>query len=286
MHWLIDPFRYDFMARALLAGLLVVVATSIAGTWVILRRLAFMGDALAHGIVPGIALALLIDVDPVIGALAAAVVMTGAIALIHRTTRLGEDTAIGLLFVGMLAVGVMVISRTHSFAVNLATVLFGDVLGVTVGDLWLQVGAAGLVVVGVAVFYRPLMALAFDEQKAEALGMRPRMAHLIMLSLITIAVVSSFRAVGALLVFGLLVAPPATAILVARRVPVVMGVAMLLGFAEAAGGLVISFHADTATGATISGLAVAVFFAVLVISRLWARRTPPVVVGSHSPTPH
>src|SRR3970040_1369682 len=108
MHWMTDPFAYDFMRRALMSGLLAVVATSVAGTWVVLRRLAFMGDALAHGIIPGIAAALLIGIDPVIGALGAAVVMIGAIALIHRTTRLGEDTAIGLLCVGMLALGVVV----------------------------------------------------------------------------------------------------------------------------------------------------------------------------------
>ena len=271
MHWLTDPFTYDFMQRALLAGLLAVVATSVAGTWVVLRRLAFMGDALAHGIVPGIALALLIGVDPVIGAVAAAMVMIGAIALIHRTTRLGEDTAIGLLFVGMLAVGVIVISRTHGFAVDLVAVLFGDVLGVSVGDLWLQLVASALVIAGVVLFYRPLLALAFNEQKAEALGMRPKVANLVMLGLITIAVVSSFRAVGALLLFGLLVAPPATAILMARRVPVVMAVAMLLGFAEVVGGLVISFHNDTATGATVSGLSVAVFFVVLAVTRVATR---------------
>ena len=271
MHWMTDPLAYDFMRRALMAGLLAVVATSVVGTWVVLRRLAFMGDALAHGIVPGVALALLIDVDPIVGALVAAVVMIGAISVIHRTTRLGEDTAIGLLFVGMLAVGVIVISRTHSFAVDLVAVLFGDVLGVTVGDLWLQTGAAAMVVAGVTLFYRPLLTLAFNEQKAEALGMRPRLANLIMLGLITVAVVSSFRAVGALLVFGLLVAPPATAILIARRVPVVMGVAMLLGFAEVVGGLLISFHANTATGATVSALAVGVFFVVLAGTRAVAR---------------
>src|SRR3972149_2037849 len=254
MRWLIDPFRYEFMVRALVAGLLAVVATSVAGTWVVLRRLAFMGDALAHGILPACAAALLIGIGPVIGALGAAVVMIGAIALIHRTTRLGEDTAIGLLFVGMLALGVIVISRSHSFAVDLAAVL---------------------VVAGVVLFYRPLLALAFNEQKAEALGMRPRLANLVMLGLITVAVVSSFQAVGALLVFGLLVAPPATAILIARRVPVVMGVAMLLGFAEVVGGLLISFHANTATGATVSALAVGGFFVVLAGTRAVARLRLP-----------
>ncbi|HHC07837.1 MAG TPA: metal ABC transporter permease, partial [Actinobacteria bacterium] len=110
--WLVDPFRLDLMRRALVAGLLVAVTTSLVGTWVVLRGMAFMGDALAHGVVPGLAAALLLGIHPVVGAFAAAAVMVGAIAAIHRATRLREDTAIGLLFVGMLALGVVVVSRS------------------------------------------------------------------------------------------------------------------------------------------------------------------------------
>lgn len=274
MDWLTEPFSYDFMQRALLAGILAVATTSVVGTWVIIRGLAFMGDALAHGILPGVAIALLLDVNPVVGAAAAAIVMIGAISLIHRTTRLSEDTAIGLLFVGMLAVGVIVISRSGSFAVDLVAILFGDVLGTTTGDLVVQAVAAGIVTGGVVAFYRPLMALSFNEAKAEALGLRPRLAHLVMMTLITVAVVASFQAVGALLVFGLLVAPPATAVLVAHRVPVVMVAAALIGAVEVLAGLIISFHFDTAAGATMSGLAVAVFFVVLLIRRLRNRPLP------------
>jgi ABC-type Mn2+/Zn2+ transport system permease subunit len=240
----------------------------VVGTWVIIRGLAFMGDALAHGILPGVAVAFLLDVNLVLGAAVAAVVMIGAISLVHRTTRLSEDTAIGLLFVGMLALGVIVISRSGSFAVDLVAILFGDVLGTTTGDLVLQAVAAGLVIGGVVLFYRPLMALSFNEEKAQALGLRPRLAHLVMMTLITVAVVASFQAVGALLVFGLLIAPPATAVLIASRVPVVMAVAAAIGSFEVIAGLLISFHFDTAAGATMSGLAVAVFFAVLIVRKL------------------
>jgi zinc/manganese transport system permease protein len=268
MDWLTEPFSYEFMQRALLAGVLAVVTTSVVGTWVILRGLAFMGDALAHGVMPGIAIAFLLDVNLVVGATVAAAAMIGAITLVHRSTRLGEDTAIGLLFVGMLALGVIIISRSSSFAVDLVAILFGDVLGSTEGDLLLQGGAAAVALGGVILFYRPLMALCFDEQKAEALGMRPGLAHLVMMGLITLAVVTSFHAVGALLVFGLLIAPPATAVLIARRVPTVMVTAVLIGTFEVIGGLLISFHLDTAAGATISGLSVAGFFATLVTIRL------------------
>ncbi len=275
MDWLTHPFSFEFMQRALAAGVLAVLTTSVVGTWVILRGLAFMGDALAHGVLPGIAVALLLGLNPVLGAAVAAVVMVGAIALVHRTTRLSEDTAIGLLFVGMLALGVIIISRSGSFAVDLVAILFGDVLGTSGGDLVLQAAAAAVALAGVALFYRPLLVLCFNEQKAATLGLRPRLTHLVMMGLITLAVISSFQAVGALLVFGLLIAPPATAVLVARRVPTVMLTAAALGIVEVAAGLLISFHLDTAAGATMSGLAVAVFFLVLAGVRLraaWAGR--------------
>lgn len=263
MDWLIHPFSFEFMQRALAAGVLAALTTSVVGTWVILRGLAFMGDALAHGVLPGIAIAVLLDVNPVVGAAVAAVVMVGAISLVHRTTRLSEDTAIGLLFVGMLALGVIIISRSGSFAVDLVAILFGDVLGTTKGDLIMQAVAAALALGGGTLLYRPLLVLCFNEQKAATLGLRPRLAHLVMMGLITLAVVSSFQAVGALLVFGLLIAPPASAVLLARRVPTVMVVAAALGIFEVVAGLLISYHFDTAAGATMSGLAVTVFFLIL-----------------------
>jgi ABC-type Mn2+/Zn2+ transport system permease subunit len=280
--WLIHPFSFDFMQRALAAGVLAVLTTSVVGTWVILRGLAFMGDALAHGVLPGIAVALLLGLNPMVGAAVAAVVMVGAISLVHRTTRLSEDTAIGLLFVGMLALGVILISRSGSFAVDLVAILFGDVLGTSWGDLVVQGVVAAVALGGVVLFYRPLLVLSFNEQKAATLGLRPRLAHLVMMGLITLAVVASFPAVGALLVFGLLIAPPATAVLVARRVPIVMVIATVLGATEVAAGLLVSYYLDTAAGATMSGLAVAVFFLVLAGVRLraaWAGRRAEAGAG-------
>ena len=273
MDWLTEPFSFDFMQRALIGGILAVLTTSVVGTWVILRGLAFMGDALAHGVLPGIAVALLLDIHPMIGAAVAAVVMVGAISLVHRTTRLSEDTAIGLLFVGMLALGVILISRSGSFAVDLVAILFGDVLGTSPGDLVVQGVVAVVALGGVVLFYRPLLVLSFNEQKAATLGLRPRLAHLVMMGLITMAVVASFPAVGALLVFGLLIAPPATAMLMARRVPTVMAIAAVLGMLEVTAGLLLSYHFDTAAGATMSGLAVAVFFVVLGVVRLRVSRS-------------
>lgn len=271
MDWLTDPFSFEFMQRALAAGILAVIATSVIGTWVVLRGMSFMGDALAHGVVPGIAIAFLLDVSLVLGAAAAAIFMIGAISVIHRTTQLSEDTAIGLLFVGMLALGVIIISRSGSFAVDLVAILFGDVVGTTATDVVVQAAAAVIVVAGAIVFYRPLLALAFNEEKAEVLGLNPRLTHLVMMGLITVAVVTSFQTVGTLLVFGLLIAPPATAALIARRVPLMIVTAAVIGSVAVVAGLLISFHYDTAAGATISGLAVAFFFLTLATRGLWRR---------------
>lgn len=271
MDWLTDPFTNEFMVRALLAGIFAVITTSVVGSWVIIRGLSFMGDALAHGVLPGIAIAFLLDINLMVGAVVAAGVMISAISLIHRTTRLTEDTSIGLLFVGMLALGVIIISRSGSFAVDLVAILFGDVLGTSMSDVVVQAVAAGLAVVGVIVFYRPLIALSFNEQKAEVLGMNPRLSHLVMMGLITLAVVTSFRTVGTMLVFGLLVAPPATASLVARRVPNMILVSVAIGTVAVVTGLLLSFHLDVAAGATMSGLAVVFFFITLGFTRLLGR---------------
>lgn len=268
MSWFFDAFEPEFMQRALLAGLLAVVATSVVGTWVVLRGLAFLGDALAHGVLPGLALAVLWGFSPVLGALGAALVMSLAVSVVSNRTRLREDTGIGLLFVGMLSLGVIIVSRSQSFATNVTDLLFGDVLGVTVGDLRTQAVAAGAVLIASALAYRPLLALAFNRDKAATLGMHPGLAHAALMIMVAVSIVASFKAIGTLLVFGLLIGPPATASLLVRRVPLVMVTAMGIGAVCVVGGLVISFHHGTAGGATIAGLAVVVFFVVFAAQEL------------------
>lgn len=263
IHWLTEPFAPHFMQRALLAGALAAVTTSVVGTWMVLRGLSFMGDALAHGVLPGIAVAFLLGTGIVLGATVGALVMVAGISMVNRQTRLSEDTAIGLLFVGMLALGVIVISRSESFAVSLTAFLFGDVLGVSGGDLLLEAGAAAATTVAAFLAYRPFLVLSFNADKAEVLGLRPRLAHAAMLVLVALAVVTSFKAVGTLLVFGLLVAPPAAASLLVRRVPAMMATSAVLGVLSVVVGLAVSYHAATAASATIAGIAVALFFAVL-----------------------
>ena len=278
MNFLIDAFEPAFMQRALIGGLLAVVATSLVGTWVVLRGLAFLGDALAHGVVPGIALALLWSFNPLVGAFVAALVMSGLITFVSNRTVMRDDTAIGLLFVGMLALGVLIISKAKSFATDVTEILFGDALGVTRADLRNQFIAAVIVIVLTILLYRPFLALTFNQVKAQTLGMRPKLAQAALLALIAVAIVSSFQAIGTLLVFGLIVAPPATAALLVNRIVLIMLVSVVSGSLAVLFGLLLSFHYGTAGGATIAVLCVLQFFVVLggqslmQMSRKWRQR--------------
>ncbi|MDD9369854.1 MAG: metal ABC transporter permease [Acidimicrobiales bacterium] len=261
--WFTQAFEPELMQRALLAGLLAGAATSVMGTWMVLRGLTFLGDALAHGVVPGLALAVLWGFSPIAGAFVAALLMSGAVTVVSRRTRVREDTSIGLLFVGMLALGVVIISRAEGFTTELTAVLFGDIFGVTAHDLPGQAVAAAVVVGTSIVLYRPFLALAFNQDKAATLGMRPGLAHAALMVLLATAIVASFQAIGTLLVFGLLIGPPSTASLLVRRVPLIMATSVGLTALAVVVGLAVSYHHDTAGGATIAGLAVGEFFVVL-----------------------
>ena len=270
MTWWIDPFTSNpFMRNALQAGLLVVLTTSVVGTWVVLRGMSFLGDALAHGVLPGIAIAFIVGVNTTIGAFVAALAMVWGISLIRRHSALPEDTSIGLLFVGFLALAVVILSSSSgSYTGDLSRFLFGSITGVDTGDLQRQAVAAGVSLVGVVVFYRAFLVMTFDQAQAQVLGLRPRLAHAVLLVLLVISIVASFEVVGNLLVFAFLIAPPATAVLLVRRVPRIMVAAVLIGAGSTVVGLLISYHHDTAAGATMALATVVVFLAVLMSKSL------------------
>ncbi|KQU58133.1 ABC transporter permease [Rhodococcus sp. Leaf278] len=262
MDWLLDPFAVSFVQRALVAGMLVSILSALVGTWVVLRGMAFLSEAVSHGMLPGVAVAYLLSANLLVGAAISAVAMIGGVAWVTRNSRLSEDTGIGLLFVGMLALGVVIVSRARSFATDLTSFLFGDVLSATYADLAFLVVATAVALVVSVLAYRPFVALVFDERKAHTFGFRPRLAHVMLLALVVLGVVASFRIVGTLLVFGLLVAPSATAYLFGRSIAVSMTIATLFGWSATVFGLLVSWNADTAAGATIAGLAVLQFFVV------------------------
>lgn len=270
----LDPFLDNgFMLRALLAGVLVSVACSAVGTFVVLRGLAFIGDALAHGVLPGIAAALLVGLPGIVGAAAGALAMIGGVTLVTSRSRLSSDTAIGLLFVSMLALGVVIVSRSGTFAGDLVTILFGQVLGTSVQSLVIQAVATALVVAVVIVCARPFLLLSFDPEQADVAGFPARRYHAIMLLLVALTVVVSFQTVGTLLVFGMLIAPASTGALLAHRVGSMMLVACVVGAVSSYLGLLASYWLDIAGGAAMVLVATGIFFGVfLLVSMRESRR--------------
>ncbi|MDC0991381.1 zinc ABC transporter permease AztB [Pontimonas sp.] len=276
MDWFLEPFELGFQQRALLGGVLAALMASTVGTWLVLRGMSFFGDAFVHGVVPGVAAAVVLDINPLLGAAVAAAVMVAAIELVQRKTVLGEDTSIGLLFVGMLALGVVIISRMGSYSGSLTSILFGDALGVTTADIFGQLIVLGVVLIVSLLLYRPLVALSLSRDKAELLGMRPRVAHAALLILIALAVIGSYQSVGTLLVFGLLVGPPATASLLTGTIRSMMIVAGAIGIFSVWAGLVLSYHWGIAASATMALVPIVLFFVVLSLQSLLRSTRQPV----------
>jgi ABC-type Mn2+/Zn2+ transport system permease subunit len=273
VNWLLDPWSWwaepfldnPAMVTALWAVLLTATCTSLVGTWVVLRGMSFLGDALAHGILPGIAIAFVIGADTTLGAFIAAVLMVGGVNVVRAASPLPDDASIGILFVGFLALAVVVMSSQRaSYTGDLTRFLFGSITGVDGADLVRQSVATAITVVSVGVLYRALLVGTFDERQATLLGLRPRLTRLVLLVLLAVAIVASFGTVGNLLVFAFLIAPPATATLLVRRVPAIMGVGVAVGAASGVVGLLISYHHATAAGATMALCTVVVFFAALI----------------------
>ncbi len=271
------------MLRALAAGILVSVACSIVGTFVVLRGLAFIGDALAHGVLPGVAVAILLGIPGIFGAALGAAVMIGGVSLVTQRSRLSSDTAIGLLFVGMLALGVVIVSRSNSFTGDLIRILFGEILGVRATDLAVQAIATVGVAATALVCGRPFLLLCFDPEQAEVAGFPARRYHGLMLVLVATTVIVSFQSVGTLLVFGMLLAPAGAGALIAHRIGSMMAWGIAFGSFSTYAGLLLSYHLNTAAGATVVLVATAVFFLVLALVNARARTSVRVETGPADP---
>lgn len=260
------------MVQALIAGVLVSIACAVAGTFVILRGLAFIGDALAHGVLPGIAVAFLVGFPGVIGAAIGALFMIGGITLITQRSRLSSDTAIGLLFVGMLSLGVIIVSRSNSFTGDLTRILFGEILGIGIQAILVQLGATLVIVFIAVICARPFLLLSFDPEQAQVAGFSSRLYHNIMLFMIAVTVIVSFQTVGTLLVFGLLIAPAGAGALLARQIKSMVAWAVVFGVLSMYFGLLLSYHFNLAAGASIILVAVVIFFIAFIFQNVRNRK--------------
>ncbi|MDO4258003.1 MAG: zinc ABC transporter permease AztB [Actinomycetaceae bacterium] len=279
MHLITEPLEAGFFLNALFGGILVALICALVGTWVVVRSMAFLGEAVSHGMLPGVAIATLSGAPPLVGAGISALIMSVGIAWTSRRARLAQDTTIGVFFVIMLSLGVIIVSKSRSFATDLTAILFGDILAISTPEILTLAVALGIVAVVVLLAHRPLMALSLDPALATSLRMRPHIAEGVLTVLITIAVVASYRAVGSLLVVAMLVAPAATATLFARTIPGAMAISAGIGIVSVTIGLYISWHAATAAGASIATVAGVIFLLATAIAPLLHRLS-----SSHSRT--
>ncbi len=266
-----EPFESEFMRTGAAAAVIVGVLCGAVGVLVVVRGMALLADSFAHGVLPGVAIAVLIagsQADPsqvaiLAGGLAGGLVTAAGTALILRRSGLREDTAAAIMFVLMLALGVVLISRVSNFAVDLTAFLFGDVLSVDAGELPLTAALAAAVLAAFALLYRPIVLVSFDRRRAAAAGLPVDRIELLAMILLAFAVVIGFRVVGALLVLGLLIAPPAAAAMLTRRLPAMIAVSTAIAAISAPIGLLVSWHLDVAAGAAIVLVAVGISLALI-----------------------
>lgn len=271
--WLSEPFSYPFMVRGLWASLIVGIVVPLLGTYVVLRGMAFFGDAMAHIVLPGVVIAYLLGWPITLGALVAGVLAALIIGAISRRTRIREDTAIGVVFAGAFALGVAMLSLQRSYAVDLAHILFGNLLGVSNSDLRLMAVLSGIVLLTIGAFYKEFLVMSFDPTLAATLRLPVFILQNALLVLMALVIVVSLQTVGVALILAMLVTPGATAYLVTRRLPSMMAVASILGAASAICGLYLSFYWNFASGPAIVLVETAVFVVVFIMapSRGWRR---------------
>jgi manganese/iron transport system permease protein len=268
---LFSPLEYAFMVRALLAAIMVGIICAVVGSYVVLRGMAFFGDAIAHSILPGIAVGYLLGGgtrEPLFwGAMVAALVSSLGISAISRNTDVKEDTAIGIIFAGMFALGIALISSVRNYSVDLTHFLFGDVLGVRSSDLWTISIFGGLILLLVFAFYKEFLVLSFDPVLAETLRLPSRLLDNLLIILIAIAIVVSIQTVGVALMVAMLVTPAATAYLLTRRLPFMMGMAAGIASLASVVGLYLSYYFGIASGSAI------VLTTTMIFALVWSIKT-------------
>ena len=263
---LTDPFQYAFMQRALVAAALAAVACAVVGAFVVLRGLAFMGDAVAHSSLTGIATAYILGGSVFWGAFGWAVPASMAITYVSRRAHIRLDTSVGIIYAGGFALGIIIASRASNYTADLFSFLFGNVLGVSWSEVLLIGVVAGIVLLVIALFYKELLFTSYDETMAAASGVPVRLMQYLLPVLVGITTVAALKTVGIVLVLALLVTPPATAGLLARRLPGIIGISVVVALASLVVGLYLSFHLDLPSGPSIVIVTTGLFLLALLLS--------------------
>jgi manganese/iron transport system permease protein len=278
LQFLLEPLSYPFMVRGLAAAVMVGVVCALVGSYVVLRGMAFFGDALAHAILPGVAVGYLVSGGAQTTlfwwALGAAVLTSVGIGAVSKGAQLKEDTAIGIVFAGMFALGIALISTMRSYTVDLVHFLFGNVLGVTSADLALTAVWSLLVILAIIAFFKEFLVISFDPVLAETLRLPSNALRYLLLILIAVAIVVSLQTVGVALMLAMLVTPAATAYLLTRRLPSMMALAAAIGATSGVIGLYLSYYISIASGPAIVLVCTAFFLLAALVAPGRRLRSP------------
>lgn len=257
--------QYEFLQKALLTSVVVGVVSGVIGSFIILRGMSLMGDAISHAVLPGVAISYMLGINFFLGATAFGVVAALGIGFVNQNSRIKNDTAIGIVFSSFFALGIIMISLAQS-STDLYHILFGNVLAVRSSDMWMTFGIGALVILLVVLFYKELLVSSFDPTMAESYGLKVRMLHYFLMTLLTLVTVASLQTVGIILVVAMLITPAATAYLLTNRLSIMLFLAAGFGAVSAIIGLYFSYMYNLASGASIVLAATALFIIVFVFS--------------------
>ena len=262
------PFQYGFMLRALVVSVLVGVMCPMLGVYVVVRGLGFMGDALAHSVLPGMVVAFILGISPFFGAIPMALATALLSGYLIRRAGVSEDTSVGILFAGLFALGVVMLTLSRSVSVNLEDILLGQVLGVSLGDLYVTAALAGVVLAVVLGLHKELVFASFDPDGASVVGLPTEKLEYLLLALLSVVVVLALQAVGVILVISMLITPAAAALLIVRNFVRAMATAVLIGVSSAVAGLYLSFYYNLPSGPVMALVATGFF----VLAVAWKQR--------------
>jgi ABC-type Mn2+/Zn2+ transport system permease subunit len=283
LDWILLPWHYPFMVRALIGSILVGSLCAVVGTYVVLRGMAFFGDALAHAILPGVAIGYIVGDgarQPLFWwAMLAAIISALGIGAIGKSVKIREDTAIGIIFAGMFALGIALISSVQNYTIDLSHFLFGDVLGINPSDLARTSIFGGLIILVIFIFYKEFMVISFDPILATTLRLPVKGLDYLLMILIALTIVVSLQTVGIALMVAMLITPAATAYLLSRRLPVMMIMAAVIASISGLIGLYFSYYANIASGAAI------VLSATFIFLLVWGVKTLTKSIHQHKQLP-
>jgi len=287
--YLLEPVQYEFIQRALIASITIGISCGLIGTYIMLRRMSLIGDALAHAVLPGVVVSFMVagksEIALFIGAVVSGILTVLLIGFVNRNSKIKEDTSIGIIFTGAFALGILLVSQLKQVHIDLSSYLFGDVLGVSTGDITLSLIIMVVIILCILLFYKQLLLTSFDPTMALTIGISTTLVHYMLMTLLSMSIVAGLQSVGVILIIAMLITPPATAYLLSNNLKKILLLSAMFGTISAITGLYLSYHFNFASGASIVLVAVALFLLAFlfspkegVVTKLFRRRSASKLV--------